>query len=396
MPWSPSKIGLAERHCNKALDHADAGTPYKRSIFGAGTAAHHVLQAVGEHENREQRPLERHEYEAVAADVLRRLVSEGRTYEGHKEPPINAASAAQGMDLALEYLDFYPLPSGAEFERGLAVDADWQPVDDWHGRWFGCIVDAIYETEDFATEARAVVVVDYKTSWQAGRDELETLQRKAQACCAIAHHPDVDEVWLEIHNLRTQAIHRKTVPVDSPVIARWRLEVQTVIGALDNGPRIATPGAGCHGCPYLLACEEALDYFERSDVIFEHGGTVERARAFAVAGAMVGKLRGEIKRNAESEPIDIGDSLVGYVKQERRKPVPDAGRLLWDKWQSRNGTVDGLMKAMNIGKSQIEATAKVLWPDKGQIETRRRFVDSITEPDNRAVFKAVKKPKEAR
>lgn len=390
MPWSPSRIGTADRHCNRALDHSDADVPYDRSIFAAGLAAHHVLQAVGEQQRKEDRPLETDEYEAVAADVLRRLVSAGRVYMGHKEPPLNPASAAMGLDMALEYLDFYPLPLTGKFEIALAVDRDWRPCP-WDERWFGCILDLVFQSEDFATEAAAVVVVDYKSSWQAGASELDTLGRKFQACVVAAHYPDVDEVWLEIHNLRTLQTYRKAVPVDSPVIGRWRLEIEAVVEALDVTPRVASPGAGCYGCPYLLACEEATDYFERSEIIFEHGSTVEKARAFAVCGAMVGKLRGALKSECENDMIEFDSTLVGFVKQERRKPAADASDQLWEKWQSRKGTVEGLLKAMKPGKSQIDNTAKVLWPERGQMEQRQKFIHRLTEPDNTAVFKAVKK-----
>ena len=111
---------------------------------------------------------------------------------------------------------------------------------------------------------------------------------------------------------------------------------------------------------------------------------------------MVGRLRKELKPACEHLPIEAGDSLVGFVKQERRKPVEDVGQGLWEKWQSRKGNIEGLLKAMKPGKSQIDNTAKTLWPERGQIEQRQKFIHRLTEPDNTAVFKAVKKPKEAR
>ena len=86
--WSSTRLGLVARHCPRALDFADADTPRDRSIFETGIAAHHILQAVGEHQRREDRLLEPEDFEAIAANVLRHLVAEGRLFEGRPEPPL--------------------------------------------------------------------------------------------------------------------------------------------------------------------------------------------------------------------------------------------------------------------------------------------------------------------
>jgi CRISPR/Cas system-associated exonuclease Cas4 (RecB family) len=388
MPWSPSRIGMVERHCPKTLDHRQNGVPTLRRHFDVGVAAHHVLQAAGEQQEREHRLLRDEEFTDVAADVLRRLVSDGRVFEGNKEPPLNATRAAEGLELALDYLEFFGLPLGAKYELALAVNEEWEPVP-WSERWFGCIVDVIYEMEDFATEAVSVVVTDYKTSWAANASELDTLQRKAQALCALAHYPDVDEVTLKLVNLRTLNEYVKTVPAESPVIARWRGEITTIIGALE-GPRTASPGAGCYDCPYLSACPEGMDYFERSETIWQYGSDEEKAKAYALAITMVGKLRDALKPVVGDGTIKADDTEVGYVLQESRKAKSGAWHILWDAWQKQGGDLDGFFALHEPTIAQIGYTAKKLWPERGDADTRERFIAKATQPNNRAVFKALK------
>lgn len=385
--WSPTRIRLVEEHCPKALDLAET-VPVDRTVFDAGTAAHHVLQAAGEQQKHEGRVLESEEYEAVAADVLRRLVSDGRRFEGRHEPPLNATRAAEGLELALDYLTFWGLPLAAEYERALAVDENWEPTK-WDDRWFGCILDVLHLEEDFMTEEVSLVVTDYKTSWRAGPQELETLQRKGQALVALAHYPDVDSVTLRLVNLRTQGEFKKTIPADSRVLARWRGELTTIIGAM-SGARKAAPGGGCYGCPYLLSCEEGQDFFRRSEAILDAGSDEERAIAYATAVAMVGKLRDVLKPVVGDGTIRAGDTEVGYVLQQRRRAATGAWKALWQKWLSRGGDLDGFLALHQPSVTQIEATAKALWPDRADADRRARFVEQLTEPDNRAAFQALK------
>lgn len=388
----PSALRSAARHCARVLDYSAAEVPYDRAIFAAGIAAHHVLQAVGERQSEDKAQLEPEQRAEIGRAVIERLITTGRKFDGRPEPPLNIDSAWEGYELAIDYLDFYPLPSSGRFEVGLGVDADWKPTG-YDEAWFHCICDLVYQTEDFATEAVELVVLDYKSAWPTNGDALNTLQRKAQAVVAAAHYgSEVDQIRLEVVNLRTQVHYSKLVSMeDEATLERWRSELAISIKALGIGPRAASPGAGCEGCPYLLSCPEAQDYFERSEIIWEHGSNDERARAFAVAGAMVGRLRAKLKPVTADGPIDLGDTLVGFEVSRRRKPKPDAGIQLWDKWQSRGGQVHGMMNAAVPGMSQLESAAKILWSDKANIDRRERFVNQLTEPDNRAEFKARKK-----
>lgn len=391
---SSTSLNLAARHCPAALDFAEKDTPYDRSIFSCGIAAHHVIQSVGEQQVKEERLLEPGEMREVGLAVAKQLIAKGRSFAGRHEPPLPLDQAMEGLEIAVAYLEMWPLPLDGRFEVGLAVRPDWtapspyDAIELLEAPYYRGIFDLIHQEDDFETEQTRLILTDWKTSWRADATELETIQRKGQACIVASGLMGMDALLLRVVNLRTHQHYERIVPLDSPLLPQWRAEIDAAIEALE-GPRVASPGAGCQGCPYLLVCEDAIDYFERSDVIFKHGSIVERAKAFAVAVSMVGRLRSTLK--AEAEPVDTGDSLVGYMVRERRKATKDAGLLLWEKWESRGGDVRGFLAAAGLGLSQIESTCKTLWPERSDAETRQRFIAKLTEADNRSEFKARKK-----
>ena len=106
---------------------------------------------------------------------------------------------------------------------------------------------------------------------------------------------------------------------------------------------------------------------------------------------MVGRLREELKPVCgERGSVVAEGTRVGYVVEERRKPKKDAGVKMLEKWESRGGDARGLMAAAPPGMSQLGAAARALWPEAGDRDRREKFVESLTEPDNRATFKAMK------
>src|SRR5436190_15377102 len=260
--YRPTWLNAASRHCARAVDFHEQGGPYDRSVYQAGTAAHAVLQAIGE-ATRANGELSYDHMQAVADATAGALIEFGRVEEGVQEPPLSPDSVYEGRTLALNFALDNPLSPTAEFEVGLAVDADWNPVAfDAPEARLRCILD-LRDRSTASDEESAydvLTVEDYKSAWPTDESELETVQRKAQGLVALAHaetQPDV--LRLRVHNLRTGKTFTRDLFLaydeTQAELAQWRRDVGGLMDRLDKmaarGMRPASPGAGCMGCPFL-------------------------------------------------------------------------------------------------------------------------------------------------
>lgn len=387
--YSSTRLRYALDHCPYALDLYEAGTPYERGQFAVGIAAHAVIQAAAQATNRERRALSDEEIEAAAERATQALIAGPRTFDRSEEPPLHPDHAFEGRELALDWLLGMERPEpGAEIEVGLALDRDGNPADYWSDdAYYSAILDhvAVARRTDEETSARVLTLRDYKTSWQAGDGELQSVQRRGQAVVAWpVYGAGVDVLRLEVVNLRTRRIRSAEYHVEdglAETLEQWRRDLWTTLEALDQqatrSHRPARPGAGCMRCPFILACDHAQDWLDRGDV----PATAEkRAVAYAAALATSDHLAELVRLDCGDGSIPVPGGVVGFVGRERRQANERAHVELSEAWPGADSeAVRGLLKAQGLSVKAIESVAKALWPMRNQKKDREQFIAGCVE-----------------
>jgi len=377
--YRPTTLRLAQNHCSKAIEHYENGVPYDRRFFGVGIAAHAVLQAVGEARTRNPEAIF-----TIADKVVARLITEGRTFEGEGEPPMDHDSAFAGRDLALEYLRWHPFDMREDevFELGLAVNSNFRRTDYSPNAYCRCILDRVsryVSQEEDSSGARVVKIIDYKTDWPCDSSRLDSLQLRAQAVIydACESRNSWDIMIREVVNMRTRESWQDVIDVeDSGVIDRWRSDLRLMIKAeedkldRESGARLASPGGGCIGCPYALRCDDSLDFSVDSHPDFT---CCEYATVLALAKGIEPACR----ELTAQEPKDIGGGkVVGTVALEEKVINAEGAIEIWDEWEEKGGDVRGFLTAAGgMGKGNALAIAKVIFPSRKQKKEREEWVD---------------------
>ena len=179
MAYHPTELTMLTENCPAALDMRERRIPYDRTLFAAGIAAHAVMETAGNKVRELGRQLESEEISAIAAEVVKRLIGEGRSYDGKPEPPLNPERVFEGRDMAVKYLNNHSISTTGLCEIGFAYDKSWKSVEYYaENARFRTILDVLDVVEDGNEEwvGRILEVTDYKTSWRADEFQLDTLQ----------------------------------------------------------------------------------------------------------------------------------------------------------------------------------------------------------------------------
>lgn len=387
--YSSTRLRYALDNCPYALDLYEAGAPYERGHFEVGIAAHAVIQAVAQETNRQRRALSDDEIQSHAERATQALIAGPRVYDRNEEPPIHPDHAIEGRELALDWLIGVERPEpGAEIEVGLALDRDGRSVDYWSGdAYYTAILDHVVAAQrnDEESSARVLTIRDYKSSWQAGDAELESVQRRGQAVVAWPVYGEgVDVLRLEVVNLRTRRIHFAEHYVEDGLedrLAGWRRDLYATLAALDQqatrSHRPARPGAGCMGCPFILACDYAQDWLDRGDV---PNTAEQRAVAYAAAVATADRLAELVRLDCGDGSIPVHGGVVGFIGLERRQANERAHVELSEAWPGADSEATrGLLKAQGLSVKAIESVAKALHPMRNQKKDRDILIESCVE-----------------
>ena len=367
MGYRPTTLKLASAHCPRAVDFYEQGAHAYREHFAVGIAAHDVLAKIGETTVALGRRMNPMEIAREAAAVARSLVESGRVFEGHREPPMAAEDAFAGSELAVSYAlrpdTTWPTDS-VRYEAGYAFDAAWRAVK--YGsvdRRFRLILDRVQvitdEGEDYA--GRIAIVTDYKSAWPTDESELGTYQMRAQAVAIyLTMGADLDGIRLQVANLRTG----KTFALDlwfecggREQIEQWRSEITAYMAALDGmmiaNRRPARPGIGCLNCPYSRTCDAAIEGAE-PEAMAKRLAKIEGERAALIKA---------LKVATSDAPIELDDSLVGYVATTSRTPKDDASSAMRAAWEASQGDLGGLLTAIKPTMTILSTVAKRLYPE---------------------------------
>ena len=354
--------------CGRAMRKAATQDAAPRDHFEAGTAAHAVLQVVTDNQ------IEPDGYDAVADKVVKHLTTQGRKWDGKAQAPMPVELAFAGRDIALGYLARKPLEVGphSRAEIGLAIDYEGNSCayDSPKARYVAAIdrVDwnESYDEED-GTSFATCEVVDYKSAWPAGRDELDTLQRRGQAvvvyenCVAKGKIPSV--IRLTVVNLRTTAHHSVDIyPMSDQgreMLEKWKRDILLLCEIADKA-EYAAPGFGCIGCPFTLTCNEGKQFlrdYANTDPSLE---TIGKAHAYAKG--VIEETTSILKRLAKEQPVVVGDMEIGYAETERRTVKTEGLKRLAAAWleEEPSDRLMGLLQLMGISPTAAVKVSKTL------------------------------------
>jgi hypothetical protein len=358
----PTTLRLFSDRCPWAVELYERGAPMDRRHFWTGTAAHDVLHALGEYP--EAAP------EAVARDTCTKLISGGRVGVD-AEPPLAEAAVWAGRDLAMAYVQQHPLSyRSPRYEVGLAFDDDWHRLHyDDPDAAVRCRLDVshLVTADGEYGPVPGICATDYKTSWHASADDLDSIQMKMQSVAlwlsrrSFASH-ELYFVRREIVNLRTGRSYSADVePGSDDTIERWQADIMATVKAAAKKPRIANPGPGCLRCDYVAACEHNRDYVAA-------GGSEDLARQWCAAEARAKALAKLVREAAADEPIPVDGSLVGFRQTTRATIDEDDVMALWSMWAGKReltpGLVRGFIAAAKLAATQARGVLRALYKDK--------------------------------
>lgn len=357
-------LALAEDCCPRAVDYAEAGASATWEHFSAGTACHDILEGITRGRS--------------VGEVVERLLTIGRVGVD-AQPPLIPSAVFEGRDLAERWVAAHGVPVG-EAEPVWSFREDWTP--DPHGDWFGLRADLVTVVDDDGDEdtppSRTVVVRDYKTSWAADASELETIQRRAQAVAAWSMRPDATHVRVEVASVRRLEVYGRTIATDDEellLLRTWRDDLDRMIRALrhrgPDGRRLARPGAGCGGCPYVRSCDAAGTY---------HGGELDALLAeWGAAKARVGALESIARKATADGAVTSGGWVVEQVDRPKRTVSDQTARAVLVEWLERYGVtgerLDDAVTAWvdavgGMSVTALEGVSKALHPGRGGKATR--------------------------
>lgn len=422
--YRSSTLNYLDRNCPRALDFHEAGATRDRSQFELGVAAHAVLQRLGEEAVRRKRPCNEAEAAAVAEVVTRKLITEGREFDGTHEPPMAPTAAMAGRDLALEWHAEHPASPTADYEIGIAMNEDADVLVDYNdpARRYHGIIDVLdaYTEGDEEQGYKVLEIADYKSAWPTDESELDSLQFKGYAALAVGsdewlktlceeheveHEDSPDILRLTVHNLRLRMSWSRDIYLNDDEGAAWfaracadvLMACQAADDMLDgNDRREARPGVGCASCPYAYMCPEA--WRAATD-------TANTPEGYVIAKGLADAAAPIVRELAKEMPVTVEGGSVGYHAKEQRALVPNAVDMLaaeWhgiapgdmNEWRAENGAWLGLLNALSPGAGNVEKAARAIY-GRGQkaerddllerllttVLTRRFGIEKNTETD---------------
>jgi hypothetical protein len=374
-PLSPSAIRAVNALCPASLDYYWERNEPLTDLFDVGTAAHKILESIAILTAQVGRVLSPDEI-ANAAEVTCAALIGGN----HGGRPIAPDQVFNARDLAVAFAVANPIGPEAKAEAAAAFDARWQPVAfDDPTAIFRLVLD-LYEgqlvIDEDGDEYNAVIVTDYKTSWQADAAELDSLQMRSQAMAIhLAINPD--RVVQRIANLRTGKIHSREYSREAlaDLSIQTQREVELTYAAL-SGERKHRIGAHCVACPHVLRCPAARAAFDAAGV---------DAQPYSIAESYVA-ARGIVKR---LEPIlqayceEFGDvtmpgGAVGYFPSVSNSASLDGAKIAIAEWRQRGGDMEGLIACIDgFNATQAKEIARRMFPARQDKSAREEFLGRV-------------------
>ena len=362
--YHQSDIGLRERHCGHALILKQNGTPRDRNVFQVGVASHAILEAFGKATN-ENPNITIEDIKKIADETAIELSTEGRAYDKVPEPPMTIKQALEGKELAIKHWVYNPLPPDALYELPLAYDENWSQVDYYdETAIFRTMLDMVQiydETDEEGDTIKTILVRDYKSSWHIDTDQLDNMQRRAQAVCIWLAYPDVDVIKLNVFGLRTgkQVTREINVHAEGELLKQWHEDIIVGLNALSL-PQTPSPGANCINCPYAERCEHAAHTSKQNTSIVER---------YIASLAIAKALEPQVKKITKEANVKTNGGYVGYIKKTRASTNKTAINNLYQTWIDNNGDIEGYLSMLSISATVAKKIIKALGKQGLDIDT---------------------------
>lgn len=368
MRLSPTSIELYRTCCPAALQYyladralqdkeIEVDGPYAADI---GIAFHWCVHAAGNAEKVirawEQECADKPD-QKIPEPMSRQAAAEFAASELTKT--MNAGRVRTGLEMALEFIRWWQFPLWGHFEHGVAFDAKWNELawDDGTAA-FRLIYDVVgvseIEDEEYG-EMNCAVAQDYKTGWGASPDLLDGLQMSAQAVALMemVRHgsmKDQDIGAIEVHVVGTRLgkVWKKRWIFDSEEdmadLEERKRKLEWYMKCASVGDDTERIGHGCTRCNYCDRCtafQETLKRLQTGTVTISN--PEEAARLLCVMAAKSAAIEDRLKAVAESGPIQVDQSLLGYHPHKKRE-VADPGRIA-DLWFEAAGQINTVEEA---------------------------------------------------
>ena len=369
--FHPTTIRLYQNHCGHAITLWKQNAPYSRDVFHVGVVAHAILEVCGLAHKASIATGEEVDFLAVANKLVSDIATNGRAYDGVPEAPIPLTKCFAGRDIALKYMQMHPFNVEAEYEEPFAFDKDWNLVDyNDPNAIFRTIID-IVEVEHVIDEDESctvATVTDYKSSWRTSIDDLDNLQRRAQAVSVwLKYKPDM--LIMRIANLRTGAHIQRHIHAhhEADTLHQWKHDLDIAITVIQADPKPA-PGLNCINCPYAASCEHRhrLTTNNAADSIQRYGAAL----------SLVKELEPLIRKRCDHGVITTPQGKMGFLKKERTSSTKEASAIAWDHWQAQGGDIDGFLKMIKPTSTELKKIGKKLFHMHDDIQ---EFHESTTE-----------------
>jgi hypothetical protein len=354
----PTTIKLYQNHCGHAIHLWKQNAPYSRDVFHVGVVAHAILEVCGKAFKVASALGTQDEIDflKIANALVASIATDGRAYDGIPEDPIPLTKCFAGRDIALKYMQMHPFNADAQYEEPFAYDKNWNLVDyNDPTAIFRTIID-IVEVEEILDEDELVTVAtvtDYKSSWRTSIDDLDNLQRRAQAVSVwLKYKPDM--LIMRIANLRTGAHIQRHIHAHHEVdtLHTWKQDIDIAINVVQADPRPA-PGLNCIGCPYAPVCDHRhrLTTNDAADSIQRYGAAL----------SLVKELEPLIRKRCDHGVIATPQGKMGFLKKERTSATKEASAVAWDHWQAQGGDIEGFLKMIKPTSTELKKIAKKLF-----------------------------------
>lgn len=430
--WSSTTLGKIQRHCLAVVCYDE---PDDRRIFEAGKVAHLIAERVQTATNNRAEadikakripgPLPLTEISDIAAESVTVACEHGFSFLGRPEPPPRPDNAERGRFLAERWLHERPPEPGMDAEVGVFMDRWGKRVSrDDPKVWARVIIDAVGLSEiEIEDELRTVLRArDFKSDWQSGKGRsqegevlvLDNIQRWLQGLGAWALYEDdeFEGMLLEVDSMpRTWRYERLVMGTEMGILDQWRESIQAITDGYDarirrhgkDPEKLASPGAGCMGCPHLGECKPGRRHLKR---ISADAPLEEIARTYAVHVAEVERLKYLLKQPCdELGEIITGDTSVGYEDEVETIISPDAAAVVWREWKRmpREGVDDAqdafeadliarYLGGVVLTSTTLKTLLARLWPmNRGKAkerEEKKKIRDRIWEEVARTRFTA--------
>jgi hypothetical protein len=379
--------------CPHAVTLYERGKDPDLTRYATGTAAHDILHALAIHPHAKR--------DEVMDHTCKKLIETGRSgYDA--EGPLPPDSVFHGRDLVEEWINWGndPVINGAEYELGMGFTRTWGLVS-YEAGWFSVRPDVIYPLDLDSEEGfgRGICVRDYKTAWNAGPAWLQSTQARCQAvACRIWAQAEAgqgfwegmnqpDFIRREVVNLRTMGVYHEDTWLDAEGLfemGQWQTDIATVVDAIGEPDLIDNParrrprvGKHCGRCAYHRDCEAWMSSgWSTSDQSIAGDYILSKANV-AIHKAHLEEVA------AESAVVLESGTHIGFTGVKKSIASEDFVANAWAAWSEgkelSESLVRGFLIAAKLGKAQVTAIAKALYPGKDGRAQREAFIAVNTD-----------------